>query len=92
MKSKAIWLTAVSLSSLTLFTAVSLGQATSQFWKPEVAQAAKVTARLFKSKSFNPVKLARHKRLANLPQKTDMVRANGLLQAGRSLDPKRTAR
>uniref|UniRef100_A0A832M5I6 Uncharacterized protein n=1 Tax=Oscillatoriales cyanobacterium SpSt-402 TaxID=2282168 RepID=A0A832M5I6_9CYAN len=59
MRLKAIWLTTVSLSTLTLLAAVSLGESVIQLWTPEVAQAAKVTAHLIKRKSINPVLLTR---------------------------------
>jgi len=62
MTSKAIWLTTIGLSSLTLVAAVPLGQVASQLWKPEVAHAAKVTVRLVQTNSFNPLGLTRRSR------------------------------
>jgi hypothetical protein len=61
---KAILFTALGVSSLTLLAAIPLSQAASQLWKPEVAHAAKVTAHLFKTKSFNPITLARQNRVS----------------------------
>ncbi len=59
MRLKAVWLTTVSLSTLTLLAVISLGESAMQLWTPEVAQAAKVTANLFKRKSLHPVLLSR---------------------------------
>jgi hypothetical protein len=67
MRLKALWLTTIGLSSLTLVVAMPLVQTASQFWKPEVAHAAKVTVQLFRHKSLNPLALARHTRSVNAP-------------------------
>ncbi|MDX2231524.1 MAG: hypothetical protein NW220_17945 [Leptolyngbyaceae cyanobacterium bins.349] len=58
------------MSCLTLIGAVPLGQAASQFWKPEVAHAAKVTVQLFQNKSLNPLRLARRNQAARVTQPT----------------------
>jgi hypothetical protein len=74
MRPKAIWFTTLSISTLALVAAVSLSRTAANLWNPEVAQAAKVTAHLVKSKSLNPIALARRNRAAsslvqpNLPQ------------------------
>lgn len=62
---KAIWFTAIGVSSFTLLAAIPLSYAASQLWKPEVAHAAKVTAHLFKTKSLNPITLARQSRVSH---------------------------
>lgn len=67
---KAIWLTAIGVSSFTLLTSIGLSQAVSHLWKPEVAQAARVTAHLFKSKSLNPIKLTRQTYVSHSPMQT----------------------
>lgn len=59
MRLKAFWLTAVSLSTLTLVAAVPLGESALQLWNPDIAHAAKVTANLFKRKSLHPSLLTR---------------------------------
>lgn len=64
---KAIWFTAIGVSSVTLLTTISLSQAASHLWKPEVAHAAKVTAHLFKTPSLNPITLARRSRVVHTP-------------------------
>jgi len=92
MKSKAIWLAALGLSGLATLACIPLSQATLNLWKPEVAQAAKITAQLFNNKSLNPVKLARHRRTDSKLVKPNMAQMNTVLLAGRNLDPKRTAR
>lgn len=61
---KAIWYTALGVSSFTLLAAILLGQVASQLWKPEVAHAAKVTAHLFKTRSLNPISLTRQNRVS----------------------------
>lgn len=74
MRPKAIWLTTLSISTLALVAAVPLSRTAASLWNPEVAQAAKVTAHLVKSKSLNPIALARRNRATsslvqpNLPQ------------------------
>jgi len=64
---KAVWFAAISVSSFTLLASIPVGHTVSQLWKPEVAHAAKVTAHLFKSKSLNPIRLARQSRFSQTP-------------------------
>lgn len=79
---KAIWFVAIGISSLTLLASMPpsqtvLHQTVAQLWKPEVAHAAKVTAHLFRSKSLNPIKLARQNRVSQAPsQPTPYALAN----------------
>ena len=73
MRSKTVWFTAIGLSSLTLLASVSLSQAAIQFWKPEVAHAAKVTVRLVKHGSFNPLALTRRNRSSNAPAQSERL-------------------
>ena len=63
MKPKAIWLTTIGFSSVVLMAAAPVGQTMSQVWKPEVAHAMKVTARLIKSKTLTPTVLSRRSQI-----------------------------
>lgn len=76
MRPKAIWFTTIGVFSVALVAAVPFSQAASKLWKPEVAHAAKVTAHLVKSKSINPISLARRTRSITLVQPTRSPNAN----------------
>ena len=77
MKPKAIWLTTIGVSSVVLMAAAPVGQTMSQVWKPEVAHAMKVTARLIKSKTLTPTVLARRAQITPAPgQSATAPRAN----------------
>ena len=77
MKPKAIWLTTIGVSSVVLMAAAPVGQTMSQVWKPEVAHAMKVTARLIKSKTLTPTVLARRSQAtAPSSQSVNAPRAN----------------
>lgn len=80
---KAIWLTAIGVSSVTFLTTISLSQAASHLWKPEVAHAAKVTAHLFKTPSLNPIALARRSRVVQ----THTQPASGAIAQPTALSP-----
>lgn len=67
MKPKAIWLTTIGFSSVVLVAAAPVGQTMSQVWKPEVAHAMKVTARLIRSKTLTPTVLARRSQITPPP-------------------------
>ncbi|MDX2243425.1 MAG: hypothetical protein NW224_22315 [Leptolyngbyaceae cyanobacterium bins.302] len=77
MRPKAIWFTSIGVISVALVATVPLSQAASKLWKPEVAHAAKVTAHLVKSKSINPISLARRNRnTSSVVQPTQLPTAN----------------